>query len=113
MPNLLCAKVDDHYVLRDGAAGIFLAASKYPKNRETRAPLMEELIPVKDQLDPKLRYLADAPTADPDGLKAVIRYSRKTKQQYVMTENSKKPTGWRAVYEDGAWKEIAKKKAVS
>jgi DNA topoisomerase I len=113
MPNLLCTKVDDHYVLRDGAAGIFLAASKYPKNRETRAPLVEELIPVKDKLDPKLRYLADAPIADPDGLKAVIRYSRKTKQQYVMTENNKKPTGWRAVYEDGAWKEIAKKKAAS
>ena len=45
MPELRCAKVDDHYVLRDGAAGIFLAASQFPKHRETRAPTVAELRP--------------------------------------------------------------------
>ena len=45
MPELACEKVDDHYVLRDGAAGLFLAASKFPRNRETRAPLVTEILP--------------------------------------------------------------------
>lgn len=43
-PELQCQKVDDTYVLRDGASGLFLAASQFPKNRETRPPLVAELI---------------------------------------------------------------------
>ena len=35
MPKLRSQKFDDHYVLREGAAGLFLAASKFPKVRET------------------------------------------------------------------------------
>ena len=31
MPWLKCLKVDDTYVLRDGASGLFLAASGFPK----------------------------------------------------------------------------------
>ncbi len=110
MPHLQCQKVDDHYVLRDGASGIFLAASQFPKNRETRAPLVEELQSVKDQLDPKLAFLADAPQQDPAGNPAIVRFSRKTKQQYVMSENDKgKPTGWVAFYQDGQWVEDSSK----
>ncbi|MCL6579930.1 MAG: topoisomerase DNA-binding C4 zinc finger domain-containing protein, partial [Candidatus Bathyarchaeota archaeon] len=45
MPELKCEKVDDTYVLRDGASGLFLAASQFPKNRETRAPLVCEIVP--------------------------------------------------------------------
>ena len=112
MPHLECEKNPDHFVLRDGAAGIFLAASQFPKFRETRAPLVEELVFVKDKLDPKYRFLADAPTEDPDGNKAVVRYSRKTKEQYVMTEIEKKATGWKAYYQGGKWVvELAKPKA--
>ena len=105
MPNLPCEKCDDFYLLRDGAAGVFLAASQFPKHRETRAPLVEEILPIKDQLDDKYRYLADAPTHDPEGNAAVIRFLRKTKEQYVMTEVEKKATGWRAFYNDGKWVE--------
>lgn len=105
MPHLLCEKVDDYYLLRDGAAGIFLAASKFPKNRETRAPLVEEIRTVEDQLDPKYKFLAKAPTIDPDGNKTQIRYSRKTKEQYVLSEVNKKPTGWTAFYINGEWVE--------
>ncbi len=104
MPELKCEKVDDHYILRDGASGLFLAASQFPKNRETRAPLVTELLPYKDQLDEKYRYLATAPTADPDGNPTVIRYSRKSKEQYVQAEADGKPTGWKAFYENGRWK---------
>ncbi len=104
MPELRCEKVDDHYVLRDGAAGLFLAASQFPKNRETRAPLVEELLPHKDQIDPKYHFLLSAPVKDPEGNKAIIRFSRKTKEQYVQTEVNGKATGWKAFYDGGKWK---------
>ena len=105
MPELSCEKVDDTYILRDGAAGLFLAASKFPKNRETRAPLVEELIPHKNEIDPKYHFLLSAPVTDPQGRKAIVRFSRKTKEQYVMTEKDKKATGWRAYYSGGKWQE--------
>jgi DNA topoisomerase-1 len=111
MPELRCEKVDDTYVLRDGASGLFLAASGFPKNRETRAPLVEELIPHRDEIDPKYHYLLEAPRKDPEGRKAVIRFSRKTQEQYVQTEVDGKPTGWRAFYKDGKWKVSADKAA--
>jgi DNA topoisomerase-1 len=104
MPELKCEKVNDTYVLRDGASGLFLAASQFPKNRETRAPLIIELIPHKDEIDPKYHFLMSAPKKDPDGRPAVVRYSRKTKEQYVQTEVEGKPTGWRAFYDGNAWK---------
>ncbi|RBP48837.1 type I DNA topoisomerase [Arenicella xantha] len=103
MPDLKCLKVDDHYVLRDGASGLFLAASGFPKNRETRAPLVAEILPYKDQIDKKYTYLFDAPVADKDGVPTVIRYSRKTKEIYVQSEDDGKATGWKAFYEGGKW----------
>ena len=104
MPELSCEKVEDHYILRDGASGMFLAASKFPKHRETRAPLVVELLPHKSDIDPKYNFLLEAPVEDPDGLKTVVRYSRKTKEQYVQTELDGKPTGWKAFYDGGSWK---------
>ena len=103
MPDLQCVKVDDFYVLRDGASGMFLAASNFPKNRETRAPLVEEILPFKEQIDIKYAHLFKAPTQDPEGNKTVIRYSRKTKEQYVQSEIDGKPSGWKALYEKGKW----------
>ncbi len=103
MPELRCQKVDDHYVLRDGASGLFLAASQFPKNRETRAPLVEELLPHKNEIDPKYSFLFSAPTQDPDGNKTLVRYSRKTKEQYVQSEVDGKATGWKAFYRQGKW----------
>jgi DNA topoisomerase-1 len=64
---------------------------------------VEEVAPLKEQLDEKYKFLADAPQRDPDGNPAMIRYARKTKQQYVMTDVEGKPTGWRAFYKDGKW----------
>ncbi len=103
MPELKCEKVDDHFILRDGASGLFLAASKFPRNRETRAPLIIELIPHKDKIDPKFHYLLAAPKKDPDGNPSVLRFSRKTREQYVQSEVDGKPTGWSAFYEGGKW----------
>jgi len=103
MPELKCLKVDDHYVLRDGASGMFLAASGFPKNRETRAPLVAEILPHKDEIDKKYTFLFTAPVADDDGVPTVIRYSRKTKEIYVQSEEEGKATGWKAFYEGGRW----------
>jgi DNA topoisomerase-1 len=104
LPELECEKSDAHFVLRDGAAGIFLAAHTFPKSRETRAPRVEELARFRDRISPKFYYLADAPKADPDKNPTIIRFSRKTKQQYVMSEDDKsKATGWSAWYENGKW----------
>ena len=105
MPELACANVEDHYILRDGAAGLFLAASQFPKHRETRAPLVREILPHRDEIDPKYAFLFDAPQADPEGNPAQIRFSRKTKEQYVMSEVDGKATGWKATYANGRWTE--------
>jgi len=112
LPELPCEKSEAHFVLRDGAAGIFLAASTFPKSRETRAPKVEELLRFRDRISSKFYYLADAPVKDPDGNLAIVRFSRKTKEQYVMTEVEGKATGWTAKYIDSKWVEEAKKKAV-
>jgi len=90
-------------VLRDGASGLFLAASQFPKNRETQAPSVEDLIRHKDEIDQKYSYLMKAPVADDKGNKAIVRYSRKSKEQYVMTEIDGKATGWRSFYRNGQW----------
>ena len=117
LPELACEKSEAHFVLRDGAAGIFLAANTFPRSRETRAPKVAELARFRDRISEKFYYLADAPAQDPDGNLAVVRYSRKTKEQYVMTEieagdAKAKATGWTAKYVDGKWiEELPKKKA--
>ncbi len=109
MPELACEKVEDHYVLRDGAAGMFLAASQFPRNRETRAPFVDELLPHKNEIDPKYKFLFSAPTEDDEGNRAQVRYSRKTKEQYVMSEKDGKATGWKAYYRKGKWEEEVSK----
>jgi len=110
MPELQCQKVDDVYVLRDGASGLFLAASKFPKNRETRAPLVKELLPHTSEIDPKYKFLFSAPVADPEGNPTLIRFSRKTKTQYVQSEINGKASGWKAEYDGRKWVELGKVK---
>jgi DNA topoisomerase-1 len=112
MPELQCEKVEDTYVLRDGASGMFLAASQFPKKRETRAPLVTELIPHKAEIPEKYHFLLDAPVKDSDGNPSIVRYSRKSKEQYVMTESEGKATGWSALFDGKKWSITEKKKAV-
>lgn len=110
MPELQCQKVEDHYVLRDGASGLFLAASQFPKNRETRPPQLIEILPHKAEIDPKYDFLMNGPTHDSEGNPVVIRYSRKNKEQYLMSEVEGKATGWQAFFEGGQWVIREKKK---
>jgi DNA topoisomerase-1 len=109
-PELPCENSDAYFVLRDGASGLFMAASNFPKSRETRAPLVEELARFKDRISPKFQYLADAPTHDPDGRPAVVRFSRKTKENYIRSEEEGKPSGWTGLYIDGKWEITDKRK---
>ena len=83
------------FVLRDGAAGLFLAASKFPKVRETRAPKVAELRTVADQLDPKYQFILQAPDVDPEGNPTLVKFSRKNQSQYIGSETLKasKPNG--------------------
>ena len=111
MPELQCEKVEDTYILRDGASGLFLAASQFPRKRETRAPLVSEIIPHKNEIDPKYHFLMSAPERDNDGNPTIIRYSRKSKEQYVMTESEGKATGWSATWDSKQWNITEKKKA--
>ncbi|MCT6699589.1 type I DNA topoisomerase [Rheinheimera sp. 4Y26] len=105
LPELPCEKSEAYFVLRDGAAGLFLAASTFPRSRETRAPLVAELQRFKDRLVPKFLYLTQAPATDPAGNPSIVRWSRKTKQQYVMSEKDGKATGWSLWFKDGKWQE--------
>ncbi|WMQ73499.1 MAG: DNA topoisomerase 1 [Sodalis sp.] len=108
LPGLPCKKSDAYFVLRDGAAGVFLAANTFPKSRETRAPLVAELARFRDSLPKKLRYLADAPVEDDEGNSTLVCFSRKAKLQYVSAEKDGKATGWTAFYVDGHWQVIKK-----
>ncbi len=45
----------------------------------------------------------EGPVADKDGNRVQIRYQRKIKEQYLMTEVDGKATGWRADYANGQW----------
>jgi DNA topoisomerase I len=73
--------------------------------------LVAELARFRDRLSPKFHYLADAPTKDPDGQPTIVRFSRKTKQQYVMSESKDgKASGWSAWYDGKKWKAEDKRK---
>ncbi|HCG8757024.1 TPA: type I DNA topoisomerase [Vibrio parahaemolyticus] len=109
-PELPCENSDAYFVLRDGASGLFMAASNFPKSRETRAPLVSELARFEERLPEKFTYLTTAPQEDPDGRPAVVRFSRKTKENYVRSEDDGKPSGWTALYVDGKWEVTDKRK---
>ncbi|QIZ75883.1 type I DNA topoisomerase [Ferrimonas lipolytica] len=111
LPELPCEKSDAHFILRDGAAGLFMAASTFPKSRETRAPKVAELKRFRDRISSKFYYLADAPEKDEDGNLYQVKFSRKTKEQYVATEVDGKATGWIAKFDGKQWLEEQTKKS--
>ena len=117
LPDLKCIKCDDHYLLRDSMKGLFLAASQYPKNRETRAPKVSEINNLKDEFSYSCRFLPDkdkhlyllnAPVKDKDGNPYVIRYNRTDDIHYVASEKDGKKTKWSASFNKGEWKESLK-----
>ena len=112
LPHIKCIKCEDHYLLRDSMKGLFLAASQYPKNRETRAPMVDEIKDLKDQFINACRFLPDkdkhlyllsAPERDKDGNPYVIRYNRTDDIHYVASEKDGKKTKWTATFSNGEW----------
>lgn len=111
LPGLMCEKSEgSHFVLRNSAKGIFLAAHDYPKHKEARAPKIKELIQYADVLPEKYQYLTRAPKTDPDGNDAVVRYSTRTHQQFVGSFVDGKATKWQAYFKDGVWQVAIPKK---
>lgn len=105
MPELKSTKHDDYFILREGAAGMFLAASKFPKVRETRAPKLAEIREIKDKMEEKFQYLFEGPDEDPDGNPTILRWSRKKKEQYIGSEKKGKATRWGVYWRKGEWVE--------
>ena len=112
IPDLACLKCEDHYLLRDSMKGLFLAASKYPKNRETRAPKVSEINNLSSEISEACRflpkidkhsYLMSAPEKDRDGNPYVIRYNKTDDVHYLASEKDGKKTKWTAVYDNGKW----------
>ena len=117
LPELKCLKCEDHYLLRDSMKGLFLAASQYPKNRETRAPKVDEIKDLKEQFITACRFLPDkekhlyllsAPEKDKDGNPYVIRYNRTEDTHYVASEKDGKKTKWTALFSNGEWVQTLK-----
>jgi DNA topoisomerase-1 len=112
IPDLACLKCEDHYLLRDSMKGLFLAASKYPKNRETRAPKVSEINNLSSEISEACRflpkidkhsYLMSAPEKDRDGNPYVVRYNKTDDVHYLASEKDGKKTKWTAVYDNGEW----------
>jgi len=117
--EIACIKFEDFYLLRDSMKGLFLAASKYPKNRETRAPSSKEFLGAvsKEALIDACQYLEDpmkhlhlleAPKKDSEGHPYIIRYNKIEDTHYLASEKEGKKTGNTATYNGTKWVEISK-----
>ncbi|CAL4326344.1 type I DNA topoisomerase [Buchnera aphidicola] len=102
-PNLLCKESNAWFVLREGVSGIFFAANTFPKSRETRSPLVEELAQFQHLLPEKIRYLSNAPHIDNEGNKTIVCFNRKTKEHYIGSKKEGKFTNWSALFFNGKW----------
>ena len=116
---ITCSKFEDIYLLRDSMKGLFLAASKYPKNRETRAPSVEEFneaVSEETLLDAckyledqgKHTHLLDAPKNDGKGNPYIIRYNKVEDTHYLASEKDGKKTGNTATHDGKQWIEVSK-----
>ena len=108
MEGLKCEKCDDVYLLRDSLKGLFLAASQFPKNRETRAPLVSEVKSVLSQLPEKHQIFSKAPDKDPDGDDLVVRFNRKDGSQTLSSELKGKKKKLFYIFEGNNWKEMSR-----
>ena len=106
MSDLKCEKCDDIYLLRDSLKGLFLAASQFPKNRETRAPFIGEIKPVIKQMPEKYQIFSNAPEKDQDGDSLVVRFNRKDGSHILSSEAKGKKKKLFYVFDGGTWKEM-------
>ena len=108
LEHLRCQKCDDFYLLRDSLKGLFLAASQFPKNRETRAPFVHEIKSVINDLPEKYHHFRSAPEKDSDGDNLVIRFNRKDGSHTLSSEKDGKKKKSFFIHKDEIWKEKAR-----
>lgn len=111
-PELRIEEEDDYFILREGKAGIFLGASRYPKVRKMRQPLVRELKSHANEIDQKFKHLLDAPESDGSGHDTLVRYNRRTGDYYVVAvDKAGKALKWQAYFNEGRWqpKEMLRK----
>lgn len=88
--DVKCGKCGAEMLLRDGARGIFIACSKFPKCRGTENVKVETLINHKSELDDKLKILSKGPikcsTCKED---AIVRFGVKNKKYYFACSDKK------------------------
>lgn len=102
-PELLCKKSNAWFVLREGVSGIFFAANTFPKSRETRSPLVEELAKFQHLLPDKIHYLSSAPIIDDQGNKTIVCFNKKNKEYYITSKKNGRFTGWSAIFRHQKW----------
>jgi len=106
MKELKCQDSDGYFILRDGAAGMFLASSNFPRSRETRKPQVSDLKRHESELDEKFNFLLAGPAHDKDKNPYLVRFARKTKEYYLASEtDNSEPTGWTAYWDGQSWSE--------
>lgn len=108
LEHIRCQKCDDFYLLRDSLKGLFLAASQFPKNRETRAPFVHEIKSVINDLPEKYHHFKSAPEKDSDGDDLVIRFNRKDGSHTLSSEKDGKKKKSFFIHKDEIWKEKAR-----
>ncbi len=82
-------KSDAYFVLRDGAAGVFLAA-KLSRNRVKRVRHWWKSFIASGPSAGKTALSGRCATAGSGRNKTMVRFSRKTKQQYVSSEKTER-----------------------
>ena len=105
LESLRCEKCDDFYLLRDSLKGLFLAASQFPKNRETRAITVNELKPVTDKLPEKYSHFAKAPEIDDDGDDLVVRFNKKSGDHLLSAELKGKKKKYFYFFNGSSWEQ--------
>jgi len=91
LEDLPCEKCKSPMFLRDGARGLFLACSKFPKCRGCSNVPSSVIVKYKDQLDEKFKHLTEVPIVCPDCGKEdiVLHWSVKNKKFYYSCHNKK------------------------
>ena len=77
-------------MLREGAKGLFLACSKFPRCRGTGNPSLEILQKHKEEMETKFHKFIEGPTECPKcGKKVFLRWSTKNKNYFHSCEDKK------------------------
>ncbi|MBN2142983.1 MAG: type I DNA topoisomerase [Candidatus Aureabacteria bacterium] len=88
LKEVRCSKCSSPMLIRDGASGLFIACSAFPKCRSSENVPVSILKKYESQLPDKYKHLAKAPDICPScGAKVILRWNRKGQSNYFSCEN--------------------------